>query len=226
MNFFKLLIGLFLAIFYFLPKLIYYKLLIAYHKFFHNEENLTANPKEHILRAKKLLKQGKNSLLLYSALELRFALERSVHNELIYSEKASNNILDMYDPSKKRKFMSIIDDNVNYAHKIYFINKKNKEKVFWGTYIPMPQEKVNNIKGRLGDLLHAKDGLLLGVSDDNWYVQTRKFLYESLDFLEKHFKNNEKYFMYADSDKYEMVKISNDKDSSLLIPNRDVGIEM
>jgi hypothetical protein len=210
-NLIKAFIGLFIALFYFIPKLMYLKLLIAYHIFFYNEENLTANPKEHIKRAKKLLKGGKNNLLLYAALELRFALERSVHNELVFSEKASNNILDMYDPSKKRKFMSIIDDNVNYAHKIYFINKKTKEKVYWGIYKPLPQEKVNYIKGRLGDLLHAKEGLLLGVSDDNWYVQTRNFLYESLDFLEKHFKNNEKYFIYADSDKYELVKVSNDK---------------
>lgn len=202
----------FVAILYLLPKMVYLKFLIAYYILFNNKENLTANPKEHIKRAKRLLKRAKNNLLLYAALELRFALERSVHNELVYSEKPSNTVLDMYDPSKKRKVMSSIDNNVNYPHKIYFINKKTKEKVYWGTYKPLPQEKVNYIKGRLGDLLHAKEGLLLGVSNDNWYVQTRNFLYESLDFLEKHFKNNEKYFIYADSDKYELVKVSNGND--------------
>ena len=213
MNLFKFIIGFFAVIFYFLPKAIYLKLLIAYYILFNNKENLTASPKEHLKRARKLLKGAKNNLLLYAALEIRFALERIVHNELVLSDKATNKALDMYDPSKKRKIMSILDDNVNYRHKIFFINKKTNEKEYRGVYKPLPQEKVNNIKGRLGDLLHAREGLSLGVSNDNWYVQTRNFLFESLEYLTKYLKDNEKYFFYAESNKYELVKFDNGNDN-------------
>ncbi|MFA5010546.1 MAG: hypothetical protein WC644_01210 [Ignavibacteria bacterium] len=207
MKLFKVIIGLFVALFYFLPKAIYLNLLIAYYTFFNYKENLTADPNVHLKRAKKLLKNARNHLLLYAALEIRFALERIVHNELIFSEKASNHALDMYDPSKKRKIMSTIDDNVNYPHEIYFVDKKTNERIYWGMYKPLPQEKVNNIKGRLGDLLHAREGIKLGISNDNWYIQTRKFLYDSLETLTSHLKSNEKYFKYAELNHFEMEKL-------------------
>ncbi len=208
MNVLKAIFGLIIALFYFLPKAIYFKLLLFYYSFFNYHENLTADPKEHIKRARRLLKRASNHLLLYAALELRFALERIVHNELYFSEKATNRSLEMYDPSKKRKIMTKIDNNVNYSHKIFYIDKKTNKKIYWGNYRPLPQENINFIKGKLGDLLHAREGIKLGISNDNWYLQTRKFLNDSLDMLSNHINSNERYFMYSDSDKFEMIKDS------------------
>ena len=169
-NVFKALIGLFLVFLYYIPKLIYQALLVSYAYVFKNEENLTANPIEHIKRAKKLLKKNKNSLLLYAALEVRFGLERMVQRELLFAEKATKKMLKEYDPVKKRKNLTRLDENVDFPHKIYLVNQKTGEKFEWGKYRPMDKNKVSEIKGKLGDLLHPKEGLLLGISNDPWYT--------------------------------------------------------
>lgn len=64
-------------------------------------DTLTANPREHIARARRILARGQLSELLYAALELRFALERIAQTELVFSESASNRMLDQYSASKK-----------------------------------------------------------------------------------------------------------------------------
>lgn len=203
---FRLIIGLFLVFIYHLPKLIVALLELSYAYVFNNKSNLTANPKEHLKRAKKLLRENKNSLLLYAALELRFALERIVHFQLLLAN-GSNKMLKEYDPVKKRKNISFLDPDADYAHKIFYRNKETNQKFLWGVYKPIDIEKVSYIKGRLGDLLHPKDGIPLGISDDNWYIETRRFLIDSVTFLNNHIKNNEQYFSVKDLKSFELEKV-------------------
>ena len=100
---FKLIIGLILIFIVHIPKLIYHALLLSYAAVFNKQENLTADPKKHLKRAKKLLRKNNNSLLLYAAVEIRFALERMVHNQLIFAEDVSKRMMNEYDPSKKNR---------------------------------------------------------------------------------------------------------------------------
>jgi len=202
----KLIIGFFLIFIVHIPKLLYHGLLISYAAVFNNMQNLTADPKEHLKRAKLLLKKNQNSHLLYSALELRFALERIVHNQLIFSEEVSKRMLDEYDPTKKRKNMSRIDKDSDYAHKIYLIEKDTGKRFEWGEYRPIDKNKVKEVQGRLGDLLHPKNGLNLGISDDIWYIETRKFLEETHDYLSEITDGNEYYFSYRGLQNFDMVK--------------------
>ena len=211
MKIIKILIGLILVFVFHIPRLLYLLLQLSYSYVFKNEFNLTANPKEHLKRAKKLLRQRKNSLLLYVALELRFALERMVHHQLILTNEASNQMLKKYDPLKKRKNISNIDPNADYEHDIFWINRETGERIPWGTYRPLDIEKVARIKGMLGDLLHPKEGISLGIADDPWYIETRKFLKESLEYLDKMYKNNEPFFLYKDLDQFELKRINDDK---------------
>lgn len=74
--------------------------MLSYAAIFNKQENLTADPNEHLKRAKKLLRKNKNSLLLYAALEIRFALERMIQRELIFAEKVSKRALKEYSPIK------------------------------------------------------------------------------------------------------------------------------
>lgn len=203
---FRLIVGLVLVFIYHLPKLIVALLELSYAYIFNNKSNLTANPKEHLKRAKKLLRQNKNSLLLYAALELRFALERIVHFQLLLAN-GSNKMLKEYDPVKKRKNISFIDPASDYLHKIFYRNKETNQRFLWGVYKPIDVEKVSYIKGRLGDLLHPKDGIPLGVSDDNWYIETRRFLFESVTFLSNHIKNNDQYFSVKNLKSFELEKV-------------------
>jgi hypothetical protein len=202
----KLIIGIILIFVFHIPKLIYHGLMVSYTSVFNNQQNLTADPKEHLKRANRLLKKNRNSLLLYSALELRFALERIVHNQLIFAEEVSNRMLDEYDPTKKRKNMSRIDEDSDHPHKIYLIEKDTGKRFEWGEYRPIDQKKVNEIQGRLGNLLHPKDGLKLGISDDPWYIDTRKFLEETHDYLTGITDGNEYYFSYRGLQNFDMVK--------------------
>lgn len=179
---------------------------LPYYYIFKNTDTLTANPKEHLKRARKLLKKNKNSLLLYAALEIRFALERIVQMEAIFCETISKRYLDEYDPSKKRKALSKIDDNINYSHKIYLINKQTGEKMQIGQYKPIDQYKIDEIKGKLGDLLHPKDGLNLGIANDIWYKNTKTFLQEANAYLLDIIKDNRPYFAYSNMGQFELIK--------------------
>lgn len=140
------------------------------------------------------------------ALELRFALERMVHIQLCFSKDASNNIMREYDPVKKQKVMEKIDSESKHAHNIYHTNKSTGQKYLFSEYIPLDVKQVDFIKGRLGDLLHPKDGLLLGVSDCDWYLETRKFLEESWEYLSSIAKNNDYYFVYKNNKNFDLVR--------------------
>lgn len=201
----KALIGLVLVFVVHIPRLLYQLLLLSYAYVFNNQENLTADPKVHLKRAKKLLK-GQNSQLLYSALEVRFALERMTNRELSMTEKASKSERKEYNPVKHLKTLQRIDDNTQYEHTIFFINHATGERVEWGKYKPLDQAKVRQIQGRLGDLLHPKVGLRLGISTDPWYIETRKFLFDSINYLESILVDNTPFFAYEGLDQIEMVQ--------------------
>jgi hypothetical protein len=201
----KALTGLMLVFIVHLPRFLYQLLLLSYAYVFNNQENLTADPKVHLKRARKLLK-GQNSQLLYAAIEVRFALERMTYRELSMTEKVSNNERKEYSPVKHIKSLRRIDDNTQYPHKIFLINKSTGERIEWGKYKPLEQNQVKQIQGRLGDLLHPKQGLRLGISNDPWYIETRTFLTDSINYLEKVLKENTPFFAFEGLDHIEMIR--------------------
>jgi hypothetical protein len=204
-NFIKATLGCLLIPLYHFPRLAYQLLLISYAYVFNRHDNLTASPKEHINRARKLLK-GQNSQLLYAALELRFALERMAQFELLLSAKASERILDDSNPVKKVKALHRINQETAYEQKIYIVDKTTGTRLEWGRYKPLDQTQTAFIQGRLGDLLHPKDGLPLGIWNDPWYTQTRAFLLDSLDYLSTVVKDNTAFFSVSDLSNFEMLR--------------------
>lgn len=205
----RALIGLVLIFVFHIPRLVYLSLSVSYAAVFNNRPTLTANPTEHIERARRILKRGRLSELLYAAIELRFALERMVQKDLVLARMASNRMLDEYNPTKKLSHLQRLDPNSAYGHDIYMVNKITGERFKWGSYKPLDKARVSTIQGRLGDLLHPKDGLSLGIPDDPWYVNTKQFLAESLDYLESVYKNNTSYFAFEGLEHVEMVKVPN-----------------
>lgn len=205
-NFLRAVLGCLLIPLYHIPRLAYQLLIISYAYVFNRHDNLTADPKEHLRRARKHIR-GQNSQLLYSALELRFALERMAQHELILSAKATERALDDPDPVKKVKSLRRLDQETAYEQKIMLVNRAEGIYLEWGKYKPLDQAKVAYIKGRLGDLLHPKDGLHLGIWDDPWYFQTRKFLLESVDYLSSVVKDNTPFFAVKDLQNFEMLRV-------------------
>jgi hypothetical protein len=191
---------------YHIPRLAYQLLLVSYAYLFNRHDNLTADPKEHLQRARKHI-HGQNSQLLYAALELRFALERLAQQEFILSTKATERVLDEPDPVKKVKALRRLDQETAYEHKIMFVNQAAGINLEWGKYKPLDQTKVAYIKGRLGDLLHPKDGPPLGIWDDPWYIETREFLLESVDYLSDVVKDNTPFFALKDLPNIEMHRV-------------------
>ena len=151
-NLAKAVVGLLLVFVVHIPKLLFLALLISYAAVFENRPTLTADPAEHLKRARKILRRGRLSELLYAAIEIRFALEQMAQRELLFAESASRRMRKEYDASKK----------------------DTGKRIKWGEYKPLDKARVAAIQGRLGDLLHPKDGLLLGVPDDPWYVEARR----------------------------------------------------
>lgn len=203
----KAVIGLALVFIYHLPRRIYLVLLVSYAYVFNNSPNLTADPKEHLNRAMRLLRGRHNSDLLYAALELRFALERMVDHELLLSENATRRMLDEYDPGKKLKNIHRIDRSAAHPYEIYLINRKTGDRVRWGDYKPLDPVRVSEMKGKLGDLLHPKRGLLLGIGDDPWYSRTRSFLTDTADYLRERHAGNSPFFAFVGVDHFEMVRV-------------------
>jgi hypothetical protein len=204
-NFFQALVGCLLIPIYHLPRLAYQLLLVSYAYVFNRHDNLTASPKEHINRARKLVR-GQNSQLLYAALELRFAVERMAQWELMMSAKASERVLDDPNPVKKVKALHRINPETAYKQKIYIIDKATGARMEWGQYKPLDQAQIARIQGHLGDLLHPKDGLGLGIWNDPWYIQTRAFLKESLEYLSDVIKGNTSFFSVSDLSNFELVR--------------------
>lgn len=206
-NFGRAIVGLVLIFVFHIPKLIYLGLLVSYAAVFNNHPTLTANSAEHLKRAKKILKRGRLSELLYAAIELRFALERMAHRDLLFAELASNRMLKEPDPSKQVANLHRLAPAAAHAHEIYLVNKETGERLKWGEYKPLDRTRVSTIQGRLGDLLHPKDGLALGVRSDPWYFSTRRFLEESTEYLSSVYKDNSPFFAYEGVDNFEMVKV-------------------
>lgn len=204
---FQAIVGFILIFVYHIPRLIYLLLQISYAYVFNNPRNLTASPAEHIKRAKKLLRRGFNSELLYAALELRFALERMVQWELIMANMASNRMIKEYDPVKKVSYLRQLNSDSADFHEIYLVNPQTGERVKWGSYKPLDKKTVSTIQGRLGDLLHPQNGLLLGIKDDPWYTNTRSFLLTTADYLSVIQKDNQPFFAFYGQKNFEMVKI-------------------
>lgn len=209
----RALVGLVLVFSYHIPKIICYALQRSYAQVFNDQENLTADPKVHLQRARKLLR-GHNSQLLYAALEVRFALERVLDWELVLAEKATVRSLQEYDPVKKLKALRRIDGQTAFPHKVYLVNPNTGERFEWGQYTPLDDQKVSEIKGRLGALLHPQRGLNLGISTDPWYAQTRTFLSASIGYLEDALKDNTPFFTYEGNSRIEMVRIEDGADVS------------
>ena len=172
----------------------------------YGDNKLTADPKEHIKRAKTLLDLKNNALLLYSALELRLAIERLQHNQLSLSEHATINNKKGNDPKRKKLIMNNIDPNSDHDYKIYFTDPENGTWTYWGEYKNISTEKIKTIEGRLGNLLHIKIGLKLGIKDDPWYGDTRKFLSDTIDYLDERLTDSDYYFSFTDIDNFDLVR--------------------
>jgi hypothetical protein len=199
-KFAKAVVGLLLIFVVHVPRLIFRALLVSYAAVFANRPTLTANTEEHIKRARKILSRGHASELLYAALELRFALERMAQRDLIFAELASNRMLKEYDLHR-------LAPDAAFVNEIYLVNKATGERFKWAEYKPLDKPRVVAIQGRLGDLLHPKEGLLLGIPGDRWYVETKRFLSEALDYLSGVYKDNAPFFAYEGLAQFEMVKV-------------------
>lgn len=192
-NILKAIIGLLLLFMYHIPRLIYQLLLLSFAFVFNRHENLSADPKEHLRRAKKLLR-GHNSHILYAALEIRFAVERIAQRELIFSQNVTTRSLKEYQPIKKVKSLRRLDPNTEFSHKFLYVDETSGTQFYWGEYKPLDIDIVRELEGRLGNLLHSKDGIKLGIRDDPWYIETRKFLHESIEYLLKVIEDNTPFF--------------------------------
>ena len=206
-NLSKAMIGLILLFAVHIPRLVYLGLLISYTSAFANRPTLTANPAGHLKRARQILRRGRLSELLSAALELRFALERMAQQELIFTEMASKRLLKEHGPIKKISSLRRRKPDTAFTHDIYLVNNPTGERIKWEEYKPLDMERVAVIKGHLGDLLHPKEGLPLGMPGDPWYVATRRFLDESLEYLNRVHKDNAPFFAYQGLDQFKMVKV-------------------
>jgi hypothetical protein len=144
---------------------------------------LTADPKEHINRAKALLRLNNDSFLLYSALELRLAIERIIHNEYTISDKHTKGAKSKNDPKRKKLVMNIIDPESDYEYEVFYNDSLSKKRIFWGYYKNISTTKVTTIEGKLGNLLHMHLDLNLGIGNDPWYKETRNFLTQTAEYL-------------------------------------------
>ena len=169
-------------------------------------DTLTASPLEHIARARAILRSCRLSQILYAALELRLALERITQLELIMADESTSRMLDEYQPGKKVASLRQLAPASAVPHDIEIRHAVTGEWSKIGEYRPLDQRRVNEVYGRLGDLLHAKDGLMLGIpAREPWYRQTYEFLVETADFLEASYKDNDQFFSYEGLDHIRMV---------------------
>jgi hypothetical protein len=208
-NFLRAVAGFFLLFLYHIPRIVYLALQISYSHVFEYRPTLTADPKEHLKRARAILKRGRLSELLYAALEIRFALERMAQWELIFCSSVSSRMLKEHDPVKKISNLNRIDADTALNHNIYFVDKTSGKRFKWAEYKPMDRGKIANIQGRLGDLLHPKEGLHLGIPVDPWYLETKAFLWDAIKYLSSVAEDNVHFFAYKGFDQFELVR--NDK---------------
>jgi hypothetical protein len=119
----KILIGLILVFTYHIPKLIIQLLLISYASVFNYKENLTADSRVHLKRAKRLLRKNNNSLLLYAALEIRFAAERLIDSQTLCVPELSKRTLKKNDRIKKRVSISQAIPESDFELDIFYTGK-------------------------------------------------------------------------------------------------------
>jgi hypothetical protein len=188
-----------------IPRGVFLLLLISYSAVFENRPTLTADPAEHLKRARRILGRGRLSELLYAAVEIRFALERMAQREVVWAD-ASRRVLREHDPTKKIANLHRLAPEAAYAHEIWFVNKTTGERIKWAEYKPLERERVKTMQGRLGDLLHPKDGLLLGIPNDPWYIETKRFLNEASAYLQEVYRDNRPFFSYHGIPEFEMMR--------------------
>jgi len=205
-NLAKALVGLLLLFLVHLPRWAYYCLLLSFAAVFNHHPTLTANPAEHLKRARKILKRGDLSQLLYAALELRFALERMTQLDLIFADQASNRMLAEPSPVKKLAHFHRLAPEAVSPYVFVLVSKATGDRVKMGEYKPLDKAKVFTIHGRLGDLLHPREGLMLGLWDDPWYSDSRRFLLESLNYLVSVNRDRSPFFAWNGVDGIEMEK--------------------
>ena len=203
----RALIGLLLIPVVHVPRLVYWLLQLSHAAVFANRQTLTASPAEHLTRARRILRRGKLSELLYAALEVRFAVERITHRELEFAEMASTRMLKEYDPVKQVANLRRLAPSSAFPHAFYFVNPQTGVRVRLGEYRPLDKSRVSAIQGRLGDLLHPKEGLLLGVPGDRWYADTRRFLAETVCYLSSTLKDNSPFFSSHGIENFEVVRV-------------------
>ena len=167
---------------------------------------LTADPKEHLRRAELLLRKNNNAFLLYAALELRLATERIQHNQYTMYENHSLKSKRQSDPVRKKLIQEQIDPESDSDYIIYFTEPQTGNRILWGEYKNIPENRVKKIEGRLGNLLHMKLGLKLGVADDLWYHETRSFLESTTDYLKERTEGSCYYFSFKDLDGFQFEK--------------------
>jgi len=170
-----------------------------------NSKTLTADPSEHLRRAKILLDLENDSLLLYAALEMRLAIERIIHNQLTLSELHSKKEKKKNDPKRKKLIMGKLDPNSDYDCDIFYIDENTQKNIYWGTYKNIPTQKVKKIEGKLGNLLHMKLGVKLRNEEDQWYTETRDFLTKNCRYLTERITDSIYYFNFQNMENYEFV---------------------
>jgi len=127
------------------------------------------------------------------------------------ANRATQRMVDEHDPVKKTKNLRRLSGEASHAQQIFLINKATGERVSCGQYKPLDLTKVKEIQGRLGDLLHPKRGLGLGLPNDPWYEQTRDFLVETHAYLYEASKANTPFFAFEGLDHIEMVRLENEE---------------
>ena len=190
-----------------LPRLVWSLLLLSYAAVFNNRPTLTANPAEHLKRAQRILRRGRLSELLYAAIELRFTLERMVQRDIIFGEAVSNRVLDEPSPVKKLANLRRLAPESALPHEVFFVNRDTGDRVSFGRYIPLDEERVVQIHGRLGALLHRQEGVPLGLPDSQWYADTEAFLQQTSAYLEEVHERDSGFFDYEGLEQFEVVVV-------------------
>ena len=124
----QVMVGLLAVFIVHVPRLLVDLLLWSYSTAFRNRPNLTASPAEHLRRARRKLRSRKNSELLYAALDLRFALERMTHHDLL-NESISNKLRKKHQPSKKVKGLRKTEPASATSHRAVLVNKETGVRV-------------------------------------------------------------------------------------------------
>ena len=137
---------------------------------------------------------------------MRLALERIIHNQLTLSEQHSRKDKKKNDPKRKKLVMGVIDPKSNCDYDIFYTDPNTGHKAFWGTCKNISEKKVKTIEGKLGNLLHMKIGLRLGVAEDQWYTDTREFLDNTCDYLTERITDSKYFFSFQGLDNFELIK--------------------